>query len=39
MERPTEMHLSAIKRIMRYLKGTVNYGVMYKKEENGRLIG
>ena len=31
MERPTEMHLSAIKRIIRYLKGIVNYGAMYKK--------
>lgn len=38
MERPTEMHLSAIKRIFRYLKGIVNFGVMYKKEERVTLI-
>ncbi|PNX86621.1 copia-type polyprotein [Trifolium pratense] len=30
MERPTEMHLAAVKRIMRYLKGTLKFGVMYK---------
>jgi hypothetical protein len=39
MERPTEMHLSTVKRILRYLKGTVNYEVIYKKEEKVRLIG
>jgi hypothetical protein len=31
MERPTEMHVAAIKRIMRYLKGTLSLGIMYKK--------
>ncbi|XP_024628101.1 secreted RxLR effector protein 161-like [Medicago truncatula] len=38
MERPTEMQLSAIKRILRYLKGTISFGVIYK-EEKVRLIG
>jgi hypothetical protein len=32
MERPTEMHFAAIKRILRYLKGTLGYGVMYKHD-------
>jgi hypothetical protein len=31
MERPTEMHVATIKRIMRYLKGTLSLGIMYKK--------
>jgi len=39
MERPTEMYLSAIKRILRYLKGTVGYGIMYKKGEKVTLTG
>ncbi|PNY15444.1 retrotransposon-related protein [Trifolium pratense] len=30
MERPTEMHVTAVKRIMRYLKGTLGFGIMYK---------
>jgi len=39
MERPIEMNLSTVKRILRYLKGTMNYEVMYKKEGKVRLIG
>jgi len=36
MSKPTEMHLQAAKRILRYLKGTTSYGIFYKKggEEN-----
>ena len=31
MERPTEIHLAAAKRILRYLKGTMSRGILYKK--------
>ncbi|GAU43961.1 hypothetical protein TSUD_283880 [Trifolium subterraneum] len=31
MERPTEMHIAAIKRIMRYVRGTASLGIMYRK--------
>ena len=31
MEKPTEMHLQAAKRIIRYLKGTMELGIGYRK--------
>jgi hypothetical protein len=41
MDRPTEMHMMAIKRILRYLKGTLTHGVMYKHKTDRRfeLVG
>ena len=39
MERPTKMHLSAIKRILRYLRGIAGCGILYKKGEEVRLTG
>ncbi|GAU28453.1 hypothetical protein TSUD_55040 [Trifolium subterraneum] len=30
MDRPTKIHMAAIKRILRYLKGTMGFGIMYK---------
>ncbi|GKE11221.1 putative RNA-directed DNA polymerase [Tanacetum coccineum] len=31
MEKPTEQHLQAVKRILRYVKGTLDYGLTYTK--------
>ena len=37
--RPTEAHLTAAKRILRYLKGTASLALKYHKSSNGTLIG
>jgi hypothetical protein len=39
MENPTEMHLLAAKRILRYLQGTRDFGLFYKKGEKLELFG
>ena len=40
MEKPSQEHLNAVKRVIRYVKGTVDYGLVYKKgESNSELIG
>ncbi|KAK6115596.1 hypothetical protein DH2020_007865 [Rehmannia glutinosa] len=36
---PKESHMSAVKRIFRYLKGTIQYGLFYPKNENFYLKG
>ena len=36
---PREYHLSAVKRIMRYLLGTINLGLWYPKNFSYNLIG
>ena len=38
MGRPTNLHLQAAKRALRYLKGTVNYGIHYKRGGNEKLL-
>jgi hypothetical protein len=32
MEKPTTEHLAAVKRVLRYVAGTINYGCMYTKQ-------
>ena len=39
MECPTEIHLLAAKRILRYLQGTKEFGLFYKKGEKSELFG
>ncbi|KAK2407959.1 putative mitochondrial protein [Trifolium repens] len=39
MERPTELHLKVAKRVFRYLKGTTDFGIFYKKNGESVLTG
>jgi hypothetical protein len=36
MEAPTELHYQAVRKILRYLKGTLDYGLFYKKRKSER---
>jgi len=38
MECPTKSHLLAAKRVLRYVKGTVNFGIFYKKRGSEKLF-
>ncbi|XP_017431882.1 secreted RxLR effector protein 161-like [Vigna angularis] len=38
MSKPTELHLQAAKRILRYLKGTTSYGIFYRKGGKENLL-
>ncbi|KAJ8617574.1 hypothetical protein MRB53_013760 [Persea americana] len=35
---PTALHLQAVKRVLRYIKGTLTYGIFYKKGGNKELL-
>lgn len=37
MDDPRQSHLVAAKRIMRYLKGTLDYGILFPKEDQGEI--
>ncbi|KAM1053550.1 hypothetical protein ACFX2I_000976 [Malus domestica] len=39
MERPTEEHLQVAKKVLRYVKGTVDLGIFYKKGGTEELTG
>ena len=39
MECPTQQHFAAAKRVLRYWKGTVDFGVFYRKGGVSDLIG
>ena len=36
---PKESHLTAVKRIIRYINGTSDYGLWYSKDSNACLVG
>ena len=38
MENPSVEHLKTAKRVMRYVKGTLNYGLKYKRSKVFELI-
>jgi len=38
MERPTVKHLLAVKQIMRYIKGTLNFGLVYTQEKKEEVL-
>ena len=35
---PTELHLQVVKRVLRYIKGTLSYGIFYKQSGNAELF-
>ena len=39
MERPTTTHWAAVKQILRYIQGTLNYGCRYVRGGSGELLG
>ena len=39
MSKPYSNHMTAAKRILRYVKGTIDYGLIYKSDKECELIG
>jgi hypothetical protein len=39
MEKPTEDHMAAVKRILRHVVGTIHLGCQYNRDENYKLVG
>ncbi|KAF2320207.1 hypothetical protein GH714_025906 [Hevea brasiliensis] len=39
MNSPSEIHLVAAKRVLRYIRGTVDYGLFYKRSTKVKLLG
>ena len=39
MQSPKKPHLDATRRILRYVKGTIDYGLLYKRNKDCKLVG
>ncbi|CAL8099446.1 unnamed protein product [Prunus armeniaca] len=39
MQNPKKSHLDAVRRILRYVKSMIDYGLLYKKGEDCKLVG
>lgn len=39
LERPTDAHVSAGKRILKYISGSIRHGILYKCKQDDRIIG
>ena len=39
MSNPNKSHLDAVKRILRYVKGTINFGILYKETKDCQMMG
>lgn len=38
LERPTILHMNAVKRILRYVKGTMQYGLIYARNSGNTVV-
>ena len=38
MQNPKKPHLEAVRRILRYIKGTIDYGILYKKDGASEMV-
>jgi len=39
MSNPNKPHLDAVKQILRYVKGTINFGILYKETKDCQVMG
>ena len=39
MQNPKKPHLEAARRILRYVRGTIDYGLFYKKDQDCKIVG